>query len=206
MSFYSDRLTDRKYGLLFKRAISLRDVRNELSLLVNSDLMKYLSMSKIDFQKAMLPLIKDRIHSNFTKQVCDDVFNCYQNRFSAIQKRMMFEKVKSLEMTFYKRNTKDKKKGDPKGIIRTIVYYPLSLGRNFDELKRIIIGLQTADAYSVALPADWRPGDDVIVPTAGSCGVAKERMESTDADQTCYDWFFCTRKLPKEKVDALRVK
>ena len=95
---------------------------------------------------------------------------------------------------------------DPKGIIRTIVYYPLSLGRNFDELKRIIIGLQTADAYSVALPADWRPGDDVIVPTAGSCGVAKERMESTDADQTCYDWFFCTRKLPKEKVDALRVK
>ena len=71
---------------------------------------------------------------------------------------------------------------DPKGIIRTIVYYPLSLGRNFDELKRIIIGLQTADAYSVALPADWRPGDDVIVPTAGSCGVAKERMESKDDD------------------------
>ena len=95
---------------------------------------------------------------------------------------------------------------DPKGIIRTIVYYPLSLGRNFDELKRIIIGLQTADAYSVALPADWRPGDDVIVPTAGSCGVAKERMESKDEDQTCYDWFFCTKKLAKEKVDALRVK
>ena len=95
---------------------------------------------------------------------------------------------------------------DPKGVIRTIIYYPLSLGRNFDELKRVLIGLQTADAYEVALPADWRPGDDVIVPTAGSCGVAKERMESTDEDQTCYDWFFCTRKLAKEKVDALRVK
>lgn len=95
---------------------------------------------------------------------------------------------------------------DPKGVIRTIIYYPLSLGRNFDELKRVLIGLQTADAYSVALPADWRPGDDVIVPTAGSCGVAKERMESTDEDQTCYDWFFCTKKLAKEKVDALRVK
>ncbi len=95
---------------------------------------------------------------------------------------------------------------DPKGVIRTIIYYPLSLGRNFDELKRVLIGLQTADAYEVALPADWRPGDDVIVPTAGSCGVAKERMESTDEDQTCYDWFFCTKKLAKEKVDALRVK
>ncbi len=90
---------------------------------------------------------------------------------------------------------------DPKGIIRTIVYYPLSLGRNFDELKRILIGLQTADEFGVALPADWRPGDDVIVPTAGSCGVAQERMDSQDEDITCYDWFFCTKKLSKEAVE-----
>jgi hypothetical protein len=126
MSFYSDRLTERKHGLLTKQAESLRDVRNELALLVNSDLMKYLSMSKIDFQKAMLPLIKDRVHSNFTKQVCDDVFNHYQNRFSAIQKRMMFEKVKSLEMTFYKRNTKKNQKGDQKGIIKKTESTPLT--------------------------------------------------------------------------------
>jgi peroxiredoxin 2/4 len=88
---------------------------------------------------------------------------------------------------------------DPKGIIRAIIYYPLSLGRNFDELYRVIIALQTADAFSVATPADWRPGDEVIVPTAGSCGVAKERMEAK-GDMTCYDWFFCTKKLEKEKV------
>jgi peroxiredoxin (alkyl hydroperoxide reductase subunit C) len=89
---------------------------------------------------------------------------------------------------------------DPKGIIRTIIYYPLSLGRNFDELYRALIGLQTADAFSVATPADWRPGDDVIVPTAGSCGTAKNRMEGKEGDMTCYDWFFCTRKLDKSKV------
>jgi peroxiredoxin (alkyl hydroperoxide reductase subunit C) len=88
---------------------------------------------------------------------------------------------------------------DPKGVIRTIIYYPLSLGRNFEELYRVVIGLQTADAFSVALPADWQPGDDVIVPTAGSCGVAKQRMESKD-EMHCYDWFFCTKKLEKEKV------
>ena len=82
---------------------------------------------------------------------------------------------------------------------KPMIYYPLSLGRNFDELYRVIIGLQTADEFSVALPADWRPGDDVIVPTAGSCGVAKQRMESKD-EMTCYDWFFCTKKLDKEKV------
>jgi peroxiredoxin (alkyl hydroperoxide reductase subunit C) len=88
---------------------------------------------------------------------------------------------------------------DPKGIIRTIIYYPLSLGRNFDELYRVVVALQTADSFGVAMPADWRPGDDVIVPTAGSCGVAKERMESKQ-DMHCYDWFFCTKKLPEDKV------
>ena len=88
---------------------------------------------------------------------------------------------------------------DPKGIIRTVIYYPLSLGRNFDELYRVVIALQTADAFSVATPADWRPGDDVIVPTAGSCGTAKERMESKD-EMKCYDWFFCTKEINKEKV------
>lgn len=89
---------------------------------------------------------------------------------------------------------------DPEGVIRTIIYYPLSLGRNFEELYRIVIALQTADEFKIATPADWKPGDDVIVPTAGSCGVAKERMESQDEDTTCYDWFFCTKKLDKETV------
>lgn len=89
---------------------------------------------------------------------------------------------------------------DPKGKIRTIIYYPLSLGRNFDELKRVIIALQTADAFEVATPADWQPGDDLIVPPAGSCGTAKERVEGKDANIKCYDWFFCTKPLSKEEV------
>lgn len=91
---------------------------------------------------------------------------------------------------------------DPQGTIRTIVYYPLALGRNFDELKRILIGLQTIDNFGVALPADWRPGDEVIVPTASSCSVAKERMENKSDDIHCYDWFFCTKKLSKEEVES----
>ncbi len=89
---------------------------------------------------------------------------------------------------------------DPVGIIRTIIYYPLSLGRNFEELYRVVVALQTADAFSVALPADWQPGDEVIVPTAGSCGVAKDRMEGKEGEMHCYDWFFCTKKLDKDTV------
>ncbi|HAH56099.1 MAG TPA: peroxiredoxin [Flavobacterium sp.] len=89
---------------------------------------------------------------------------------------------------------------DPIGKIRAMIYYPLSLGRNFDELKRVIIALQTADKFSVATPADWRPGDDVIIPTAGSCGVAKDRVDGKDEGMTCYDWFFCTKPISKEDV------
>lgn len=90
---------------------------------------------------------------------------------------------------------------DPQGLIRTIMYYPLSLGRNFDEIKRVLIGLQTVDAFSVALPADWRPGDEVIVPTAGTSEIAEERMANKNGEMKCYDWFFCTKKLPKEEVE-----
>ncbi|MFN3640368.1 MAG: peroxiredoxin [Flavobacterium sp.] len=89
---------------------------------------------------------------------------------------------------------------DPNGMIRAIIYYPLSLGRNFDELKRALIAMQTADAHSIATPADWQPGDDVIVPPAESCGVAKDRMEVNEEGVTCSDWFFCTKPLPIEKI------
>jgi len=83
---------------------------------------------------------------------------------------------------------------DPKGIIRTILYYPLSTGRNFDELKRLLKALQKTDKDNCATPADWREGDDYIIPPAGSCGTAKERVESTDEDMYCLDWFMCFKK------------
>jgi peroxiredoxin (alkyl hydroperoxide reductase subunit C) len=61
---------------------------------------------------------------------------------------------------------------DPKGIIRAISYYPLSLGRNFDELYRVIIALQATYAFDIATPADWEPGDDVII---GPCRLLRHR-------------------------------
>lgn len=88
---------------------------------------------------------------------------------------------------------------DPKGKIRAIIYYPLSLGRNFDEIYRALIAMQTSDEFSVATPADWNPGDDVIISPAGSCGVAEERMTSKD-ELKCEDWFFCTKPLNKDMV------
>ncbi|WP_348734282.1 peroxiredoxin [uncultured Mycolicibacterium sp.] len=91
---------------------------------------------------------------------------------------------------------------DPKAVIRAIIYYPLSLGRNFDELLRVVKALQTADHFEVATPADWRPGDAVIVPPAGSCGTANDRMTGGVEGVECEDWFFCTKQLPADEVEA----
>ncbi|MEQ9592358.1 MAG: peroxiredoxin [Cyclobacteriaceae bacterium] len=92
---------------------------------------------------------------------------------------------------------------DPQAKIRAMIYYPLSLGRNFHELKRVLIGLQTADRFQIATPADWEPGEKVIVPPAGSCGVAAERMEAKVEGVECADWFFCMKELPKKEVDEI---
>jgi peroxiredoxin (alkyl hydroperoxide reductase subunit C) len=91
---------------------------------------------------------------------------------------------------------------DPNGILRTMLYYPLAAGRNMQEILRVIKALQVADAFDVATPADWVPGERVIVPTAGSCGQAKERMEGDMDGVECVDWFFCTKEISKADIDA----
>lgn len=82
---------------------------------------------------------------------------------------------------------------DPKRVLRAMIYYPLNVGRNFDEIVRVIDALQTADANGVACPANWRPGDDVIVPAPTTTKAAEERMASKDYQVT--DWYLSKRKL-----------
>lgn len=89
---------------------------------------------------------------------------------------------------------------DPESTIRALIYYPLSNGRNFSEIMRLLIAMQTTDENACATPADWEPGDDVIVPPPGSCGVAKERMDKQGKDYYCLDWFMCFKKLAKSKL------
>lgn len=93
---------------------------------------------------------------------------------------------------------------DPNSKIRAIIYYPLSNGRNFDEILRLLKAMQTSDAHNCATPADWQPGDDVIIPPPGSCGAAKERVEQAGEDYYCLDWFMCFKKLPKEQAPPVK--
>lgn len=85
---------------------------------------------------------------------------------------------------------------DPQGIIRTILYYPSSLGRNFDEIKRILTALQVSDEFGVSTPANWHPGDDVI---ASSPSTLSEATKAADKNQSEV-WFLSLTQLPESKI------
>ncbi|MFW3113512.1 peroxiredoxin [Mycobacterium haemophilum DSM 44634] len=91
---------------------------------------------------------------------------------------------------------------DPKGTIRALIYYPLSLGRNFDELLRVIKALQTADHFGIATPANWQPGEPVILSAPSSSSAAQERMAGHADGIECTDWFFCTEELSADAVES----
>jgi len=85
---------------------------------------------------------------------------------------------------------------DPRAIVRAILYYPLTNGRNINEILRLLAAMQTSDEYKVATPANWRVGEDVIIPPPGSCGLGQERVENAGGDYQCLDWFLCLKKYP----------
>ena len=89
---------------------------------------------------------------------------------------------------------------DSEGVIRTILYYPQELGRNMDEILRIVEAMQTYDENSVAMPANWPKneivGDHVIISPAKDTKTAKERLEKAKAGEfECFDWWLCHKKL-----------
>jgi len=83
---------------------------------------------------------------------------------------------------------------DPNGIIRSIVYYPLSTGRNFDEIKRMIQAIQKADEVHCSTPADWRPGDDLIISAPVTRDAAETGLAELDEDEYALDWFLRFKK------------
>jgi peroxiredoxin (alkyl hydroperoxide reductase subunit C) len=81
---------------------------------------------------------------------------------------------------------------DPKGVLRAMVYYPMSNGRSVDEILRLLVALQTSDEHGVATPEGWVPGGKVIVPPPKTADAAAKR--ATEGYETT-DWYFSTRSL-----------
>jgi peroxiredoxin (alkyl hydroperoxide reductase subunit C) len=82
---------------------------------------------------------------------------------------------------------------DPDGILRAMVYYPMSNGRSIDEFVRLLKGMQTSDENGVATPENWQPGDKVIVPPPATTEEAKARLNSDEYE--CADFYFCKKSL-----------
>ena len=155
-----------------------------------------LSIDSLDRHIAWLRTIKDNIEFNGMKNmeitfpVIEDITMEVAKKYGMIQPgESSFQAVRGVFFI------------DPKGMVRAVIYYPFSVGRNFDELKRALIAMQTVDAYDIATPADWQPGDDVIIPSTDFSGINKNRMENKEEGVTCHDWFFCTKKLSLEEVN-----
>ena len=85
---------------------------------------------------------------------------------------------------------------DPEGVVRALIYYPASTGRNISEILRVLDSLTYADSFMIATPADWKAGDDVIVPQPATLQAAKDRLK--DKNLQVKDWFLAIKKSPKK--------
>ena len=85
---------------------------------------------------------------------------------------------------------------DPRGIIRAILYYPAVLGRNFTEIMRIVIALQTADAFKVAIPADWVPGENVLINSPQTTQEMKKASQNSETNA----WFIKYKPLSSQTI------
>jgi peroxiredoxin (alkyl hydroperoxide reductase subunit C) len=81
---------------------------------------------------------------------------------------------------------------DPEGILRAMVYYPMTNGRSIPEFLRLVKALQTSDAHKIATPEGWQPGDKVIVPPPQDAEAAEARQNE---GYECTDWYFCKKEL-----------
>lgn len=82
---------------------------------------------------------------------------------------------------------------DPKRTIRAMIYYPMNVGRNVDEILRLLEALQTADKHACATPVNWKPGEKVIVPPPKTVGEVSERLSG---NYEKLDFYLCKKDLP----------
>lgn len=82
---------------------------------------------------------------------------------------------------------------DPNGVLRAMLYYPMTNGRSIPEILRLVKALQTSTEHGVATPEGWQPGDKVIVPPPTTTEEAEHRFKSGEYE--CVDWYFCKKSL-----------
>lgn len=125
-TFHSQDITRLKYDELYSFAVLIRNHKNRVSQHVNDNLFHYLDCRKFQFLKEIRERFKGIISSSFDTQIYMQVFTCYQNKFDAIQQKLQFEAIEFNGFEFYKRDTKNHKKGDLKKVVVKKKQTPLS--------------------------------------------------------------------------------
>ena len=154
-----------------------------------------LSVDSLSSHNAWLKTIEEKIEYNgirnekITFPLIDDLSGRIARKYGMIQPHA--DDTKTVRAVFII---------DPNGIIRAILYYPLSNGRNMQEIKRLVIALQTTDKFQIATPANWNPGEDIILPPPSTEEEIKERLALQSEEVRCSDWFICFKKLPHEEI------
>ena len=115
--FNSKDLTRHKYDELYDFAVLIQSHKNTVSQYVNDNLLHFLEYNKFQFLKEIRERFKGVIPSSFDAQLYTQIFDCYQNKFDAIQRKLVFDVVTFKGFEFYKRDTKKHKKGDLKKVI-----------------------------------------------------------------------------------------
>lgn len=86
---------------------------------------------------------------------------------------------------------------DPDGIVRASCHYPAGTGRNVIEIRRLVLALQLADRHQIATPANWQPGEDVIIPTQGPYRTVRQPLENPFEDVQYLDWLLPLTRCPE---------
>lgn len=97
---------------------------------------------------------------------------------------------------------------DDKGIVRVILVYPLNVGRCMPEILRIIEALQTADCNNAATPANWKPGDPIIVPSPQTFEGLLERNKQIEDNKNGMSWYLSFKKSEccNKKIESKEIK
>ena len=125
--FHSKDLTRQKYDELYNFAVLIRNHKNIVSQYINKNLLYFLDCTKFQFIKEMRMHFENAIPSSFDAQLYIRVFTCYQNKFDAIKRKLTFDVTTFNGFEFYKRDTKNHKKGELKKVLIDKKKTPLSI-------------------------------------------------------------------------------
>lgn len=152
---------------------------------INTELLG-LSVDNVITHRSWLVSISDKMGEQITFPIIDDDKGEVAKKYGMLQ-----NDTKTVRAVFVI---------CPKGKVRAIIYYPMSVGRNLDEILRLVEALQVSDGFDSATPANWNIGDDVLVALDKKAYQMNEQEQKT-AGIMCYDWYFCTQKLSRDEIE-----